>query len=639
MHTIYTLSLRVLLSAAALLCGAGCSERSLPIVHGDYDGGDSLPAGDTGGGDGAAPRTCRGQAPFIRVANAQTLATMAENPEQCLIYGADVTGTEVYFIDTAADVVQRVVAVGAVPTDLTLSADRRRLYVAVFGESKVVVLDAFDGSLIDEVPAAAPPYRIARAPGARLYYVEEDVFSPVHLLNLETDEDLEVTTTSFHEPDLEASADGTALYVGEANQPGSRLLRFDAGDPALPEVDRYRFDGGFTLPSPQRRIFLAEEANRIFFADRSFIADRLTRMQGWLGDQVIAATDDGQILATREFIFDGQTFVRFANRPHAGGGALFSADGAWLYEFDAVGSLLHRTAVATLLGVHVLGETNVPPGSLAQHRLNQLITDPLRPVIYALDAQQNQLLFIDRNLLAPVRAEIIGSSPTDMTLSPSGDEMLIATFGATAIALIDLAAPDKALKAVLPVPGNPFKVALGARGLLVYAEQDQYSDVTLVDFDSGQVLDSLASTVFQPDVEFDPTGRYLFAGESAGPSCRLRKFDLDNDTLLEVGASAGTYAYPARRVIYAGGAVYYAGHKFAADTLAELGDFGEDIVLVTPDAQWAVSRRRVFNTTTFAQVGGLPVDSGLVTADPASELLYQFDNDTGALFVQALPDD
>ena len=74
-------------------------------------------------------------------------------------------------------------------------------------------------------------------------------------------------------------------------------------------------------------------------------------------------------------------------------------------------------------------------------------------------------------------------------------------------------------------------------------------------------------------------------------------------------------------------------------TLEDLGSFGEDIVLVTLDGRFAVSRRHVFNNETFLSEDGLPVDSGVLAASPDSTELFQFDNETGALFVQALPTD
>ena len=615
-----------------------CNNASDGTGSGDSDGGPAPgdPSGTDDQGDLTPPSPCHGRTAFIRIANAQTLDPIIEDPSRCLLYGIDQAGDAVYYIDTQADVVSHVVALGAQATDLTLSADRSYLYVSVLGDKAIKVLDALDGSLVKAVPVDPAPYRLARGPGFTAYYVKEDIFSAVYAVNLDTGAEVVSTAIEFHEPDLEATADGQRLFLGEANLPGSKLVRFDTM-PDLVQQDSYVFDGGFTLPSPQRRIYLAESSDRIYFADRAFLADHLTKMRGWLGDQVLAASPDGSVLATRELLFDGLTFVSFAARPHAGTGVLFSADSKWIYEFSATGSLLYRTAVSTLLGVHHLGETVVPPGSLAQHDFSQILADPIRPVIYGLDTQQNQIVVIDRPSRMPTRAEIIGSSPTDMAIVGSGDEMVVALFGATQLAVLDLTNGTKIYKRPIDVPGNPFRVATSILGRIAYAEQDQYSDVALIDYASGAMLAALPNTVFQPDVEFDPTGHYLFAGESAGPSAKLRRYDVDLDTFAEAGVTTDSYAYPTRKVIFFGGYLYYAGRKLDATTLAEVGNFTEDIVLVTPDGRYAVSRRRIFDANTFAQVGGLPVDSGLITADPVDPILYQFDNETGALFVKSLP--
>jgi DNA-binding beta-propeller fold protein YncE len=623
------------LAVVAVAAACTSTQNSHEPPGGDSDPGDQ--AGD-GAGDGDEPLHCTGRSDYILVGSAQTLDPIVEDPERCLLYGVDRTSTQVYFIDTIADEVRAAVAVGDAPVDLTLSHDRAFLYVAVLGEQKITVLDAEDGHLVQDIPTTLAPYRLARGTGSRLYYVEEAAYAAIREVDTSDGSDTAVTDSDFHEPDLEASADGTTLYLGESELPGSRLFRFDASDPLLPEADVFTFDGGFTLPSPKRRIHLAEAASAVYFADRAFRTDDLGRMLGWVGDQVVATSGESNvILATAESLYDGQTFVRFAERGTPGGGAVFSSDAYWFYEFDAVGSLLRRTRVSALLGTHRLGGRLVPPGALNQHRFNQFVADPDRPVLYGIDSQQNQLVVIDRESLLPLRAEIIGSAPTDIAFGPSG-EAVVATFGATEFAVLDLDDPEKALQGSVALPGNPFRIAISSGNLVVYAEQDQYSDMGLVDFLTAELVSTQGATVFQPDVEFDSTGRYLFAGESAGPEAVLRKFDLITGEFVEVDVSAASYSYPSRRLFVNSGLVFYAGHKFDGD-LEDLGDFEADIVALSPDGRFACSRRHIYDVATLAEVGGLPTDSNLVTVAPDSTTVYQFDNEIGALFVQALPAD
>jgi hypothetical protein len=622
-----------------LACAAAVSIACDKIGPPPQSAGDAGPEGGDSdvGGDADGTTRCDGLADYIRLSDAQSLAPIVESPDRCLLYGADSTRAEVYIIDVHGDRLRQTISVGARPTDLALSDDGALLYVAVFGDQKILALDASTGAVIHDVRTSEPPYRIARGPNGRVFYVEESIFSPVWRVHLPTSDEAALTGIDFHEPDLESNAAGTLLYLGEAGQPGSRLFRFDGASESLDVLDQYRFDGGFGLPSPGRRVHLSEPANRVYWADRAFSAGDLGRMRGWLGDQVVASTSDGAIIATEDSLYDAATFVRFATRPHPGPAAYFSADGRWFYEFSPIGSTLYRTSVEQLIGVHRLGENTVPPGSLAQHNFNRIVCDPNRPLIYGLDAQQNQIVFIDRNTLLPTRAEIIGSSPTDLSISTDASTMVVATFGATEIAVLDLTNSVKTLKTALLVPGNPFRVALSSTDRIVFVEQDQYSDMTLVRLDNGDILDSITDTIFQADVDFDPTGRYLYAGEGAGPQSRLRRYDLRFDQLEEVEVSDDSFTYPARQVIYNNGFVYYAGRKFDGETLGELGAFGDEIIVVSGDGRFAVSRQRIYDTTTYLEVGALPEQSDLVAVDPNNEVLYQFDNATGALYVQELP--
>src|SRR5262249_41766895 len=154
-------------------------------------------------------------------------------------------------------------------------------------------------------------------------------------------------------------------------------------------------------------------------------------------------------------------------------------------------------------------------------------------------------------------------------------------------------------------------------------------DMTLLERDSGDVLAKTPTNeIFQPDVEFDPTGQFLFAGESSTEDAVLKRYDLSTNDFVQVGVTPDTYAYPARRIVYQSGRVSFAGHQLDAGTLADLGSFGEDIALITPDGEFAVSRRHVYRVSDFSEVDTLPVDSGVIAASPDSQALYQFDNET-----------
>lgn len=581
---------------------------------------------------------CSHEAAYIFVPGAGQLRPLFEVEARCLMYAADPTGANVYLISTDGGGVVATVAVGDEPTDIALAVDGSELYVALPQARKVLALDPETGVVLRTVDAELPPYRLAAGTPPRVYYVGETGLTAVHEVNMNAGTDVARTSIAFFEPDVQSAADGTTLYVAEANEAGAELVQFDSSTENLTEIQRFAFDGGFGLPWPERELLLSRDGARAYFADRAIDTDTLDHVRGWFGAQPVATTADGAIVATADGLYDAATFVRFSDRPYPGPAALFSADGEWLYEFESDTKLLRRTAITTLVGVHALGETVVPAGALSEHSLHMLIADPNRPLLYGLESQKNVVLLIDRATLLPVRAEIVGSMPTDVALHPDGDSLVIATFGATEVVILDLATEVKSTKQTRRVPGNPFRLDVSLAGRIVYAEQDQLSDVTQLNMEDGEVGPTTTDAVFQPDLTFDATGDWLYVGESGAEGAMLYRVGVSGGVLDFDGAlTAGPFVYPARRVFVAAGSVFYAGRQFEGTTLEELAAFDDEIVAVSPDGAYVASARQLFAVDCACVVAGLPVESSLVTFDPDEAVLYQFDNATGAIFVQVFP--
>jgi hypothetical protein len=183
-------------------------------------------------------------------------------------------------------------------------------------------------------------------------------------------------------------------------------------------------------------------------------------------------------------------------------------------------------------------------------------------------------------------------------------------------------------------PSNPFKVAVSPADRLVYAEQDNVSDLYLYDSETYELLDVHQQQITQPDILFDQTGDYLFAGEGATEGARLHRWDVGGDALEAHEVSGGEgYYNPNRKILIAQNHVYYAGCQYDQDNLlAPIGCFGEDIWMVTPDDTLAFSASRIYSTATFAVKGSLSGNDGVMAVTPDSETLYQFDNATGELY-------
>ena len=585
-------------------------------------------------------KPCELPSGYLALSEVAKFESITAEPDSCKLFGIDTGGQKAFILNTTveAELPIQSIALGGTPTDLTLDISGDFFYVSLGDNQKILKLSRTNGALAGTISTQTKPQHIAAGPNDRVFYVEKEQFSSIYAVNFTNDEDLQLTDPLYFEPDIATNSDATKLFLGESIEHGSRLLRFNTGDPTLPLEDQYDFsEGGFTEPWPKRGIQLSPANDRVFFAERSYDASDLGYIRGWIGGHVLGVSSDGGIIVTRDSFYDGKTFVRFGTRPHPGEGLCFSRDGQWFFEFDTETRILHQTAIESMVGAHRLGATLLPGGTLSRHRFLQMLTDPYRPIIYGLDAQQNQLVFINRETLVPEKAIVVGSLPTHMVIDASGDYMLVATFGATEIARVDLTSQAAQTKDVFVVPSNPYRLTVDkVNNRIVYAEQDGSSALTLMNGNTGAVLKRINGLAFQPALAFDDSGRYLFVGESTGPDTVLKRFDTLTDTFDPAGQAAGTFSYPARKIHFKNNSVFYAGRRFHGTTLVLMGLFGEEINTVTNNGSFAASNRHIFNTGDYSEVDGLPEDSSVITSHPSDDILYQFDNDTGSLYVKTI---
>jgi DNA-binding beta-propeller fold protein YncE len=626
-----------ILILSALALWAGCQDpesgTSTPTTNSSID--------STTDTDTSTARKCRGKAASITLGSAQTLTVMAEVPDQCRLFGIDASSTYAYVVDTHNDELLTAVQLDTAPSDLTLSVDGTYIVVALPNAQALIQIDSQNGEILKRVDTTAVPFKIARGPGHLVYFVEQTGFSAIHSYDLRTATETKLTGTIYYEPALQSSSDGNVLFVGEANQSGSEMTKLDGASSNLANLDLFSFKGDYGQPTPERELLLSEANQRIYYNGRAIDTTNLDRVHGWLGVQPIAVSSKGDMVASESGLHDAQLFLKFANRLVPKGGALFSADGEWFYEFDHVGSQLKKTPLVTLVGVHQLGRTQVPAGTLSQHSLSHLIVDPdpAKKLIYGLDTQQNQIVFIDTDSLLPTRAEVVGSAPTDMALHPTQRQLAIATFGATQIVLLDLDNSAKLVTSTLWVPTHPFHLSYAADGRIAYAEQDGLGDLHVVDSTTGVLGGNLSQALYQPDIAFDAGADYLLAGESAKEEAKLYKIPMGSVPFdfPQALSTQDVQSYPSRRLIVNDNSVYFGGSRYTLNDLQKTGVFNDDIITVSPDDKYAISRTHIYATDCFCEIGGLQVDSGVLAVDSQSQKVYQFDPASGGLFVVNLP--
>ncbi len=273
-------------------------------------------------------------------------------------------------------------------------------------------------------------------------------------------------------------------------------------------------------------------------------------------------------------------------------------------------------------------------------QVEAMIADPARPYLYAVDRVNNSLLFIDTDSLKVVKTIFIGSSPSDLDIDAAGNELFVANYGSSEIAVVDLATQTKSRSLLVDTgggwDGNPYRLVCATPGRLVWTSLDQWNSLRLIDSQTGALL-HMTGSVYYPDLVASPDGSRIYVGESGSSGSKIYRFDVVGNQLSQVDQTPGYgYGYSTRKVTLSGDGAYafYAAKKILATNLgSELGTFSEVIYAANQAGTVAVGESKLFDATTYATLRNLPIAGTIKTIGPDGSTLYSYDNTSSRIYV------
>lgn len=275
-------------------------------------------------------------------------------------------------------------------------------------------------------------------------------------------------------------------------------------------------------------------------------------------------------------------------------------------------------------------------------QVETMLVDPKLPLLYAIDKVNNSLHFVDLSKKAIAKTIFVGSTPVDMDFNLAQTELYVANFGSTEIAVVDLAKQAKSrglfVDTKLGWDGNPWSLSCLASDKLVFTSEDQWNDLKLVSTLDGKNLQVIGS-YSEPDLARSPDGTRVYVGESSISRATLARYDLQNGMLKLTDDSGDVGGFTSRRVVVSGDGqyVFYAAKKFQANNLkAVLGTFAEVVHAVTTKGDVAFGSTRIFDGTTFAAKGMLPVSTTVMALSPDDKTLYLYDGKSSRLYIYPL---
>jgi YVTN family beta-propeller protein len=285
--------------------------------------------------------------------------------------------------------------------------------------------------------------------------------------------------------------------------------------------------------------------------------------------------------------------------------------------------------VALLTGAGQESHSNVQQGTAGSYveingQVEALLADPTRPYLYALDRVNNSLYFINLGTRQVEKTIFVGSIPTDMDIDASATELFVANFGSTEIAVVDLATQEKTRSLFVDVggvwDGNPYRLACGPQGTLVFTGEDQWNDLTLIETEHGATLSNVDS-VYQPDLVASPDRTRIYVSEYS-----TLRYDIVGQSLMRTDSVDGGGFYG--RIVTSGDGkyVFSGARKLLANNLkAVLGSFSEGIFASNLDGSLVIGNQHVFNGNTFSILRPLPVQTQTMTIAANGQTLYLYD--------------
>jgi hypothetical protein len=556
-----------------------------------------------------------------QIALSSTVSKLIGLPDRCLVVALDTaSASQLVVMSAASKQVSAHIPLPYQASDMDLSANGQWLVVSHPGQPAISVIDLDHLGVAAVVQTVYGQSAIEVDDHGRAYYTRPgDVFFRRIDLDAGVHSDFDISGPIIDDAmSIELSRGGTTLYIGDTVDSPAGLWACDVSVGLMSPIDSSTLKGSGTNPS----LFLAPGQQHIYFFDYQLDPADLGIVYGHPGEHIFAEDAAGTFAVGQNHLFDARLVRPVASLPATpvSGAALMAGDRElWMLA----GGTVRVLDVQSLLAGVALGQRAQTVGALSTYTFTALIADPLRPVLYGVDAQKEVVVAIDAATLQPTAALATASGPTTLAIDTSGAVLYVGHQGAFGLLRVDLATFTGAF---VPTAAMPFAVAALPDGRVASVAQDQFSMITIQDGASGAALWTGSQNLYQAALVATADGKTLFTGEQ-GTFAATRRYAFDRDRLAQAAVNSGN-SLPnyADRVIAAsadGSVVCFSKTCLDGATL-QVPRFStpDDVVTVTRDGRLAVTTRTVYRVADGAARAALPTAGAVQAASADSRTLY-----------------
>jgi YVTN family beta-propeller protein len=156
---------------------------------------------------------------------------------------------------------------------------------------------------------------------------------------------------------------------------------------------------------------------------------------------------------------------------------------------------------------------------------------PTKNHLYVTSSSLNSVAIIDTTTLAMVDTVLVGSNPTGLAFSESGDKLYIATSGASFIDVLDTSSLE--IVESLSIPQKPFDLEMGCNGILYATSTSQSVDIMRIDTNTGDYLGDFSNgvSIYRYGLlKVSPDKQYLYFGNRGLSPGTLARYDISGSS-------------------------------------------------------------------------------------------------------------
>ena len=243
-----------------------------------------------------------------------TLSEIITDPQRPYLYATDFDDNSLYFISNNTRQITKRLAIGSRPSDLNISADGTRLYVALSGGSEIAVVDLERQEKLDSIPLSfSPAYLVS---GRSSYFYVTSIlefwkgfnnYGQTATINARTGAETPLETVGL----LEVDASRSRLYVATYR----KIFQYDI------EFGGARLVGEVEAEGPVLEIYLSDDGARLYSVSTDFFATpELVISHSLLNSRANIKIDYVEVFDTEQMIKVGELYTGAFPRAVAGNG-------------------------------------------------------------------------------------------------------------------------------------------------------------------------------------------------------------------------------------------------------------------------------------------------------------------------------